>query len=124
MDLFIAKLTGRLHALSAAADLLMAGRRTSLELGAIAKATLSPFMEERSQHIRIEGPALELSEETGGAIALAVHELATNALKYGALSVPEGRVSLSWWHNPVPDGDRVEIEWKETDGPALHAAGT
>lgn len=117
VDQFIAKLTGRLHALSAAADLVVARGRTWLELGEVARATLAPFVEERSSRIRIEGPTLDLSEETGGAIALAVHELATNAIKYGALSVPEGKVSLTWWHNPVPEGLRVEIEWKETDGP-------
>lgn len=117
VDQFIAKLTGRLHALSAAADLVMARGRTSLELGDIVRATLAPFMEDRSSRIRIEGAMLELSEETGGAIALAVHELATNAIKYGALSVPQGKVALTWWHNLVPEGERVEIEWKETGGP-------
>ena len=118
VDQFIDKLTGRLHALSAAADLVVARGRTSLELGDVVRATLAPFMEERSPRIRIEGSVLELSEETGGAIALAVHELATNAIKYGALSVPEGKVSLTWWHNPVPEGERIEIEWKETGGPS------
>ncbi|HEY4123017.1 MAG TPA: HWE histidine kinase domain-containing protein [Rhizomicrobium sp.] len=117
VDLFITKLTGRLHTLSAAADLVMARGRTSLELRDVAQATLAPFMEERSSRISIEGSLLELSEETGGAIALAVHELATNAIKYGALSEPGGKVKLSWWHNPVPEGERVEIEWKETGGP-------
>jgi len=117
VDLFIGKLTGRLHALSAAADLVMARGRVSLELGEAVRATLAPFMEERSQRMSVEGPPLELQEETGAAIALAIHELATNAIKYGALSVPNGKVSLSWWHSPVPEGERVEIEWKETDGP-------
>ncbi|HVP85202.1 MAG TPA: HWE histidine kinase domain-containing protein [Rhizomicrobium sp.] len=118
VDLFIGKLTGRLQALSAAADLVMARGRVSLELGEAVRATLAPFMGERSSRMSIDGPPIELSEETGAAIALAIHELATNAIKYGALSVPEGKVSLSWWHNPVPDGERVEIVWKETGGPA------
>jgi PAS domain S-box-containing protein len=117
VDQFIGKLTGRLHALSAAADLVMARGRVSLEFGEVARATLAPFMEERSSRMSVEGPPLELPEETGAAIALAIHELATNAIKYGALSVPEGKVSLSWWRNPVPDGERVEIVWKETGGP-------
>ena len=121
VDLFLSKLTGRLHALSAAADLVMARGKVSLELGEIARATLAPFMEDQGSRISIEGTPLEVSEETGGAIALAIHELATNALKYGALSVAQGKVKLSWWHNPVPEGDRVEIEWKETGGPRCEA---
>jgi PAS domain S-box-containing protein len=117
VDLFLSKLMGRLHALSAAADLVMARGKVSLELGEVARATLAPFMEEHSSRISIDGTPIELSEETGGAMALAFHELATNALKYGALSVREGKVRLSWWYNPEPEGDRVEIEWKETSGP-------
>lgn len=121
VDLFIGKLTGRLHALSAAADLVVARGRVSLELGEVVRATLAPFMEERSSRMSIEGPPLELQEESGAAIALAIHELATNAIKYGALSVPDGKVNLSWWRNPVPEGERVEIVWKETGGPACSA---
>jgi PAS domain S-box-containing protein len=117
VDQFIDKLMGRLHALSAAADLVMARGRVSLEFGEAVRATLAPFMEERSSRMSIDGPSLELQEETGAAIALAIHELATNAIKYGALSVPDGKVNLSWWRNPVPEGDRVEIVWKETGGP-------
>jgi len=117
VDLFISKLMGRLHALSAAADLVMARRRVSLDFGAIARATLGPFMEERSTRISIDGPTLELSEETGGSLALAIHELATNAIKYGALSVPEGRATLTWSRAPAPEGETVEIVWKETGGP-------
>lgn len=117
VDLFIGKLMGRLHALSAAADLVMARGKVSLELGEIARATLAPFMEEQCPRISIEGLPTELSEETGGAVALAFHELATNALKYGALSVPNGKVVLNWRHNPTPEGYSVEIEWKETGGP-------
>jgi len=121
VDHFLSKLNGRLHALSAAADLVMARGKVSLELGAAVRATLAPFVEDQGSRISIEGPPIELSEETGGAIALAVHELATNAIKYGALSVPQGKVKLSWWHNPVPEGERVEIEWKETAGPRCEA---
>jgi PAS domain S-box-containing protein len=121
IDQFISKLTGRLHALSAAADLVMARGKVSLELGAVVRATLAPFTEEQSAKIAIDGPPIELSEETGGAIALAVHELATNALKYGALSVPQGKVNLNWRYTATADGEHVEIEWKETDGPRCEA---
>jgi PAS domain S-box-containing protein len=118
VDQFVGKLLGRLNALSAAADIVMARGRVSLELGEAARATLAPFMEERSQRMTIDGPPLELREETGAALTLAIHELATNAIKYGALSVPEGKVSLRWRRTPAGDGEQVEIVWKETGGPA------
>jgi two-component sensor histidine kinase len=58
-----------------------------------------------------------LSSETAGSIGLAVHELATNATKYGALSVPSGSVSLLWECHPVEDGQYVSIVWSESGGP-------
>lgn len=117
MDHYIAKLNGRLQALSGAADLVMARRGVSLDLGEIVRTTLGPFMEERSSRIHIEGPALQLGEQTGGPMALALHELATNAIKYGALSTPQGRVTLNWRLEPDPHGRRVEIIWQESGGP-------
>lgn len=117
VEQYIAKLSGRLQALSAAADLVMARRGVSLDLGEIVRATLAPFTEDRSGRIRIEGPPLQLDEQTGGPMALAIYELATNAIKYGALSAPEGRVMLNWRFEPDPRGRRVEIVWRESDGP-------
>jgi PAS domain S-box-containing protein len=118
LDAFVKRFLGRLHALGAAADLVLAGQHQSVDLDAMIRATLEPFMEENADRFRIAGPALQLSEPTGGSLALAVHELATNAIKYGALSTPDGTVSINWAFAPVTDGDRVTIEWKEHGGPA------
>ena len=118
VESFLQKFLGRLRALGAAGDLVLAGNRVAIECGAVVRAALTPFMEENSARIRVEGPILQLSEETGGGLALAVHELATNALKYGALSAPGGRVSLVWSVARESDADRVNIEWTETGGPA------
>jgi PAS domain S-box-containing protein len=117
LDGFLKRFLGRLHALGAAADLVLAGNHMSVEIGAIIRATLAPFTEENANRYRIEGPAIQLSEPTGGGLALAVHELATNAIKYGALSAPDGNVSIGWTCVPVTDGERVIIEWKEHGGP-------
>ena len=117
VETFLHKFLGRLHALGAAGDLVLAGGRVAIECGALARATLAPFMEENSTRIRIEGPLLQLSEETGGSLGLAIHELATNALKYGALSVPGGRVALTWSVTRGEEEDEVAIEWKEAGGP-------
>lgn len=115
---FLQKFLGRLRALGAAGDLVLAGNRVAIECGAVVRAALTPFMDENSARIRVDGPLLQLSEETGGSLALAVHELATNALKYGALSKPSGRVSVVWRIARGSEADRVSIEWSETGGPA------
>ena len=116
VDAFLHKLTGRLHALNAAADLVMVDWRTTIEIRAMVNATLAPFMADDAR-IEIDGPSLELSEETGGGLALAIHELATNALKYGALSVPGGNVALEWVCEPGAHGEEFILTWKETGGP-------
>jgi PAS domain S-box-containing protein len=117
LDAYMKRFLGRLHALGAAADLVLAGQHQYVEIGAVVRATLAPFLEENAERFRIEGAAVTLSEATGGNLALAMHELATNAIKYGALSVPDGYVSIHWADEPAADGDRITIEWKEHGGP-------
>jgi two-component sensor histidine kinase len=68
---------------------------------------------------QIEGPALFLDANAVQNIGFALHELATNAYKHGALSSRQGRVSVSW-RGPVPD-DRIVLEWTESGGPAVQA---
>jgi len=94
VDSYVRKFLGRLQALSTAGDLMLANGHNLVEAGDVARATLKPFMEDGPRRIRIAGPKLVLSEETGGALGLGIHELATNAIKYGALSVPDGTVAL------------------------------
>jgi two-component sensor histidine kinase len=115
---FLHRFLGRLHALGAAADLVLAGgRQVSIECGTLVRATLSPFMEEQPR-FDFSGPELHLSEETGSTLGLALHELATNALKYGALTRESGRVSVSWSRTPFDaEAERVEIVWQEHGGP-------
>jgi PAS domain S-box-containing protein len=116
---FLKRFLGRLHALGAAADLALAGDNRVMELGEAIEATLAAFSAGNAR-IEISGPRAILGQETGGSIALAVHELATNAVKYGALSVPEGSVSLSWSVTPLGENERIEIVWKETGGPSVN----
>ncbi len=83
----------------------------------IVAATLAPFLETESDRLFFDGPDLALSQATGGSLALGVHELTTNAIKHGALSLPEGRVEFRWSVAPNDTGSRVEMVWKETGGP-------
>lgn len=120
VDAFQKRFLGRLHALSAASDLALASNYTTMETQDVVAATLAPFLETDSARLTFGGPKLALSQATGGSLALGIHELATNAIKHGALSVPEGRVSFTWTVTPAEGGRRVEMVWKESGGPPPH----
>jgi two-component sensor histidine kinase len=85
------------------------------ELLTIARQELAPYSEKDQRRVRIEGPQVLLKPDTAQAVAVTLHELATNAAKYGALSVPNGHISLTWLHEP--DG-RLVLRWREMGGPA------
>ena len=72
-------------------------------------------------NVRIEGPPVPLDPRGALALGMAIHELATNAVKYGALSVPEGNVAVTWGVEPTDAGDQLVLEWVERDGPAVTA---
>ncbi|HEY6815623.1 MAG TPA: histidine kinase, partial [Croceibacterium sp.] len=65
-----------------------------------------------------EGPAVQLGSHAGSGLALALHELATNSAKYGALSRPGGHLAIAW----RDEGDCVRVEWRETGGPRIERA--
>ena len=67
----------------------------------------------------LSGPALRLSPKTALSLSMALHELATNAMKYGALSTPEGRIRLTWDLVPEPGPARLDLTWTERDGPPV-----
>jgi PAS domain S-box-containing protein len=102
----------RLHALSNAHDLLSSDKWDRAPLRAVVDTALRPFEQGR---ITIEGPESWLNASQSLQITLAMHELATNALKYGALSNATGRVHLAW--QPFDGG--IEIQWKERGGPSV-----
>ncbi|WP_184716966.1 PAS domain-containing protein [Caulobacter sp.] len=67
----------------------------------------------------LNGPTVRLSPKTALSLSMALHELATNAVKYGALSVPDGRVDITWTQIPRPGAPRLELTWTERDGPPV-----
>lgn len=102
----------RLMALSATHDLLTAAGWRAADLCDVLLVELRPFSADRYS---IEGPDVDLSPAETVALGLVFHELATNAAKYGALAMPEGRVEVRWtW----ADG-RVDLVWTETGGPPV-----
>ena len=111
----------RLRTLARAHDLIAAGAWDEAELEAVARAALAPLLGTAgaAERIRLEGPAgVRIGPREAQALALALHELATNALKHGALSAQGGRVALRWRAAEAP-GDRIALEWAESGGPPL-----
>lgn len=106
---------GRLKVLAKAHDILSGARWESTSLLDLAREVLAGAPSGRGS-INLDGPAFLLPPKQALAVALALHELQTNALKYGALSVDSGTVSLAW--KPVPAG-RLEILWQERGGPSV-----
>lgn len=110
---------GRIQALARAHSLLAASRWEGVTIGRLVEEELMPFASDDDDRIFAAGPSLMLQPGAAQAIAMALHELATNAAKYGALSTEQGRVSLSWralQHDPEA---RLEVVWSETDGPPV-----
>jgi PAS domain S-box-containing protein len=111
----------RVRTLQSAGDLVMKANGMPVDLGEVVPAALAPFMAQGESRILIEGPPLLLREHTMGGVALACHELATNAAKYGALSTDNGYVTVRWDAKAADGGERVTIEWIERGGPPVSA---
>ncbi|MEO1488034.1 MAG: CHASE domain-containing protein [Pseudomonadota bacterium] len=116
LDDFATSLEGRIRALSATHDLLTGTDWGTTPIRAVIEAELQHFRAASEHLIAIEGPDVELAPNDALSFGLAIHELATNAAKYGALSVPEGTVSVRW--SLVAD-HLAEVEWREHDGPPV-----
>ncbi len=115
LETFFATFMGRIRTLLSAGEMIFSSSTRRADLGETANATLRPFIEGHAERIRICGPALLLTEKTIAGLALAFHELATNALKYGALATADGKIDLSW----TVEHSRVTIVWKEHVGHRL-----
>ena len=109
---------GRIRALANVHSLFVQTRWIGAELSAIAKQELAPYFQEGETRARINGPQVLLQPNVAQSVAVILHELATNAAKYGSLSLASGRIDLSWSHEW--DG-RLELRWTETGGPPVHA---
>jgi len=109
---------GRIQALANVHSLFVATRWIGAELSAIAKQELAPYSATGEKRVRIDGPQVLLEPNAAQAIAVILHELATNAVKYGALSEADGQIELIWSHEA--DG-QLNLRWSETGGPAVKA---
>ncbi|NGM23880.1 PAS domain-containing protein [Roseomonas stagni] len=114
---------GRVSALARAQTLLSQDRWHGADLRALVEGELAAFVGNAGPRAVVEGARVVLPPGAAQPIAMALHELATNAVKYGALSRPEGRVAIGW---RVKDGSRgvLCLDWVETGGPCVDGAPT
>ncbi len=105
----------RLSSMARAHDLLIHGNWEQAELTAVIAQALSPYPKDRFE---VSGPAIKLAPRAVVSISLALHELATNAAKYGALSVPDGRVAITWLLE-TGKTDLLKLRWQESGGPTV-----
>jgi PAS domain S-box-containing protein len=108
---------GRIDALANVHSLFVRSRWTGAELGNLVKQELSPYSHDGQERTRIDGPTVMLKPDVAQAIAVALHELATNAAKYGALSGAKGEVDVKW---SCAADDRVMLHWIEAGGPPVN----
>jgi PAS domain S-box-containing protein len=114
---FIERFSERIQALAASQDLLIRSEWHGVEVEDLVCAQLAPFADLIGSRIIVRGPKGRLKAAGAQAIGLALHELATNAGKYGALSTDTGGVDISW----AIDGDTFTMSWVERDGPPVAA---
>jgi two-component sensor histidine kinase len=116
IDDFADSLGARLRALSATHDLLSQTDWSDAPVSEIVRSELAPYMGAAEGHVTLEGPDISLAPKDAMSLGLAIHELATNAAKYGALSTPSGNVSVTW---RFVASDLAEIRWRESGGPTV-----
>ena len=112
-------LSTRLMAMSRAHELLMQGGWSEANLHDLVLETARLHAHGEAGRFRIEGPGLMLGSRAAMALALVLHELATNAVKYGALSVPEGEVLVRWDTTTIDGEARLRFRWQEAGGPPV-----
>jgi two-component sensor histidine kinase len=112
---FVESFCKRIEALAANQDLLVKNQWLGADVEDLVRAQLAHFTDLFGSRIAVHGPRLRLNPAATQAVGLAVHELATNAGKYGALSTDGGHVDVDW----RSDADRFEMNWTERGGPSV-----
>lgn len=116
IDDFTESLTARIRALSATHDLLSQSDWGNAAIGDIVRSELAPYMEGNENHVEMAGPDIKLAPNDAMSLGLAIHELVTNAAKYGALSTIEGKIHIEW---ALLSPDTAEVRWREEGGPPV-----
>ena len=113
------EITARLQSMSAAQDALVYDNGREGTLSDVVEGTLKPFRDSYQQRLQVGGPDILVPSQTVVSLSMALHELTTNAIKYGALSNEDGRVTVSWGMVPQTAQPEFWLRWQETGGPAV-----
>jgi PAS domain S-box-containing protein len=119
-DAFLSQFSARLQALAASHDLLVRESWYGASLDELIRSQLAVYLDRDDAPVSMAGPDVALRPEAAQNLGLALHELTVNAAKFGALSVPEGRVMIVW--KRIGSGgpeDTIEFDWQESLGPAV-----
>src|SRR4030081_1867101 len=108
----------RLLALGRAHDLLLQARWSSASLAHIVRSAIEPYENQDGARFSISGPDIQVTSGSVIALAMMLNELCTNTTKFGALSVPAGRIEIAWTIDKKPG--RLHLTWTEKDGPPVH----
>ncbi|WP_052341142.1 PAS domain S-box protein [Salinarimonas rosea] len=119
VDAYRTALQRRLGAMSETSSLLDEEGSSGASLAAQLEHELGPWRDQESANVRLAGPHVTFEPKAELSMRLAIHELATNAAKYGALSVPVGRVDVTWRLDDGPVGRRLVLDWQEAGGPTV-----
>lgn len=118
---FEARFNQRLYGLAASHDILVDQGWRGAPLADLVRLQLAPFVEADSARLDIEGPGVIVTAQAAQALGLAFHELATNAVKYGALSAKAGKVKVAWRFDDDDAQRPLRLAWVEESGPAVAA---
>jgi two-component sensor histidine kinase len=119
IDDFARSLGGRIQSMAATHTLLSESSWQNVGLDALVRTELAPYT--TSTNVKISGTDVMLTRAETQAVARVLHELVTNAAKYGALSIPGGQVSVGWDHKPNGQAATLVLEWRELGGPPVAA---
>jgi two-component sensor histidine kinase len=118
MEEFEGRFERRLQGLAASHDVLVGKNWQGAPLAELVRQQLGPFVEIQSSRFEFVGPDIVVTADAAQAIGLAIHELATNAIKYGALSAPTGKVRISWmFDGNAGASSKLSLNWIEQGGP-------
>lgn len=119
---FLTQFSARLQALAASHDLLVRESWHGASLPELIRSQLAVYLDRDDAPVSMEGPDVALKPEAAQSLGLALHELSSNAARFGALSVPDGRVTINWKRSGSGGaGDTLEFDWQEQSGPKVRA---
>lgn len=116
---YAAHLDGRLNAFARMQSLATRDPEGGVDLEYIIVEELRAYNAREGEQLRISGPPVQLQAKAAESFALAIHELATNALKYGALSRATGRIEVSWYFDETSEPKQLVFDWRERGGPTI-----